>query len=473
LVRHNRVSSYDNVERQLYASSGTYSDEGTVFSEPWDNSQWERMMPEKGSASINFSKFKSILGSSEDNTYAATSTLGRAGRTATITRNRSYRDKDVLCHPNNRAAEGSPEELVEAYALELAKNHSSTFSKNIENFIACTKESNETAPQVVMRNMRQFMSGMKNYLVKHGEGDFQREVQRACARLKPDEFLNLDTILEGVMHRLVVLPLKQHLYDLFIDFYTHSGDLKLLIDNIRLACSKDLEDFGGPRSASAPSSTELIQISLLFHRMQDAELPMEKLNLLFTIISCIFDTAKVPRNQLSADDFLPLLIYTVAKCGFIGAEIEAEFMWGLVHPSLLSGEAGYYLTALCSAVHMLKNYTSESKMSTNDSLLDGTNTLRASVLKVIIPDEMNGSLQKRTLPVRPNTTTKDLCRIIAHKARITNPQDYGLFKLVNGEETLLQDVEYPQEVAIMTRIKPCAFAYKRIDAKIAWPTEFI
>lgn len=57
----------------------------------------------------------------------------------------------------------------------------------------------------------------------------------------------------------------------------------------------------------------------------------------------------------------------------------------------------------------------------------------SSVLRVIIPDEYNGSLQTRTLPVRPHTTTKEVCRIIAHKARITNPQDFGLFQLVDGE----------------------------------------
>lgn len=180
--------------------------------------------------------------------------------------------------------------------------------------------------------------------------------------------------------------------------------------------------------------------------MQEADLPLEKLDILFTVVSCIFDSAKVSRNKLSADDFLPLLIYTVSKCGFIGAEIECEFMWGLLHPSLLSGEGGYYLTALCSAVHALKTFpvdfdadnpnnkdalTSDAATSSN-----ATCTLRSSVLKVIIPDEYNGSLQKRTLPVRPNTTTKDLCRIIAHKAKITNPQDYALYKLVDGEGKL-------------------------------------
>lgn len=95
-----------------------------------------------------------------------------------------------------------------------------------------------------MRNMRQFMSGMKNYLVKHGEGDFQHEVLRARSMLKPDEFLNLDTILESVMHQLVVLPLREHLYGLFVDFYTGSGDIQLLVENVKHAIGKGPTDFG-------------------------------------------------------------------------------------------------------------------------------------------------------------------------------------------------------------------------------------
>jgi hypothetical protein len=67
---------------------------------------------------------------------------------------------------------------IRAYALHLAADKSTVFAQNIDNFIACTKESRETRPQVVMRNMRQFMSGMKNYLVKHGEREFERQVER-------------------------------------------------------------------------------------------------------------------------------------------------------------------------------------------------------------------------------------------------------------------------------------------------------
>ena len=56
-------------------------------------------------------------------------------------------------------------------------------------------------------------------------------------------------------------------------------------------------------------------------------------------------------------DFLPMFIYVLVHCGLVAAEIEADYMWGLLHPSLLAGEGGYYLTTLSSAVHVLKNFT--------------------------------------------------------------------------------------------------------------------
>lgn len=61
------------------------------------------------------------------------------------------------------------------------------------------------------------------------------------------------------------------------------------------------------------------------------------------------------------------------------------------------------------------------------------NSLECSVLRIIIPNEYNGSIQTKTIPVRPHTTTKDVIRIIAHKSQITNAMDYGLFKLIEGE----------------------------------------
>lgn len=113
------------------------------------------------------------------------------------------------------------------------------------------------------------------------------------------------------------------------------------------------------------------QISLQILRLQEAELPLVKLEILLSIVQSIIDATTNKRGgALGADDFLPLMVYVVAKCGFIGAEIEAEFMWCLLQPSLLNGEAGYYLTALCSAVHVLKSFITSEQ--------DGTGSLDVS-----------------------------------------------------------------------------------------------
>ena len=47
-------------------------------------------------------------------------------------------------------------------------------------------------------------------------------------------------------------------------------------------------------------------------------------------------------------------MWVLVQSGFTRAEIEAEYMWGLAHPSLFNGEAGYYLTTLTSAINVLK-----------------------------------------------------------------------------------------------------------------------
>jgi len=88
------------------------------------------------------------------------------------------------------------------------------------------------------------MSGMKNYLVKHGEREFEKEVEKERLKLRPNEFLNLDAILEDVMMGLVVRPLREHVCRLFIDYYVATGVLQTLAENIQHAQGKTIHDLG-------------------------------------------------------------------------------------------------------------------------------------------------------------------------------------------------------------------------------------
>lgn len=58
--------------------------------------------------------------------------------------------------------------------------------------------------QVVIRNVRQFLNGIKNYLVKHGEGELHELIESERTRLNANEFLNIDAILEAVLHKIVL-----------------------------------------------------------------------------------------------------------------------------------------------------------------------------------------------------------------------------------------------------------------------------
>ncbi|XP_050668796.1 protein sprint isoform X9 [Leptidea sinapis] len=362
---------------------------------------------------------------------------------------------------------------LRAYALHLAQDKSTTFAQNVDNFIACTLDSKETCPQVMMRNMRQFMSGMKNYLVKHGEREFEKEVEKERLKLKPTEFLNIDAILEGVMHRLVVRPLRSKLYSLLASW--HSTDVRRLHAAIERAQHATPLQLGIKESTKVPSSAVLAAISKHFLKMQEADSPLDKLENLLAAVSVMFNAIKGERT-LGADDLLPVLAWTVARCRLVCAELEAELMAGLLPAALLAGEGGYYLTALFSAVAVLKRLAPEPGP---DSTAPNSQWRRRSqsegcevaVVRVALPDECRGSIRRLALPSRPGARARDLCRALAHAASITNPQDYALFALHDGQETMLNENDCPQEVMSEKSGQNFILAYKRIDAKIAWPQQ--
>ena len=67
---------------------------------------------------------------------------------------------------------------IRKYALDLGSDVSTTFSQAVSNFITCTLETNERDPAIIVRNVRQFMSGVKNYLVRSGEKEFQTTLKK-------------------------------------------------------------------------------------------------------------------------------------------------------------------------------------------------------------------------------------------------------------------------------------------------------
>lgn len=90
----------------------------------------------------------------------------------------------------------------------------------------------------MLRNVRQFISGIKNFLVQHGEPAFDTALLDIRSKLKSNEFLNVDVVLELVLHQLVTLPLRS--VSLANSFYFSliiiSNDLPFISFNIGRIC---------------------------------------------------------------------------------------------------------------------------------------------------------------------------------------------------------------------------------------------
>ncbi|GFU17087.1 protein sprint [Trichonephila clavipes] len=563
-----RVSEYDNLDREpdhseeltdRQRASEVLDDTATEFCEPWDSLRWERllrlMIPETDilgdDDTVQREKMENqrnlILENNKKNETQKTESVPHSMMGFEDTESNStvsaysdatsegLDDTSASEYPTDRYRGKSFEERLEPllaaqrivalrnrssskigenirhYIFRLAEERDNTFAKSIEHFIQCTKESNETKPVVVMRNIRQFMSGIKNYLLKHGEGRFENLLQEERSKLKSDEFLDIDAVIEDSLHKLVIKPLKGYIYQLFVNEYTRNGSLKLLSDNIKFARTKTPEELGVRPEFKLPEGTSLEVVNHFLNRLQQAYSPLKKLENLLAAISTIYNSVqqdKIAQGKehvsLGAGDFLPIFICVLVRCGLIAAEIEADYMWGLLHPSLMAREGGYYLTTLSSAVHVLKSLQACSpEMPQNQvEAFDNLPTTGVSYgvdmgsprsqlgcktpspeprlaciadlqgfLKIMIPDELTGSIISKTLPIKPNMTTKEVAKLIAHKFNITNPQDYCLFKLVNGEEMMLADSECPQVIKadLMAAGTNCLFTYKRCDAKFIWP----
>ncbi|XP_067659967.1 protein sprint-like isoform X2 [Haliotis asinina] len=385
--------------------------------------------------------------------------------------------RPIVSQSSWHSSTSNPGGNIREYIFRLSVDHNTTFGSTIDNFIQCTLESQERNPHHVMRNVRQFMTGIKNYLVKHGEGELEGLIERERTRLGANEFLNIDAIIEGALLVCVLRPVKHHIYKLFVREHNRSGSLKLMTRNIMYARSKTPEEIGIKTGIQPPKQADMELIKHHLDKMQKAYSPLKKLENLLLATSTIYQCVRqkqlsMTQQPMGADDFLPMLIYVLVHCGLVSAEIEAEYIWGLLHPSLLTGEGGYYLTTLSSAVLVLKNFqeTQESHRARHPGRLPSISDMQG-FLKIAIPDELRDSIVWKTLPIRPSMNTKDVCALIAHKFKVTNPQDYGLYLLVDGDERHLADNLCPQMIKgeYLASTQEAVFAYKRMEANIAWP----
>lgn len=318
--------------------------------------------------------------------------------------------------------------------------------------------------------VRQFMNGIKNYLVKHGEGRLLEMVQRERTRLQPKQVLNLDAVLEASLQQLVIKPLRATLY------HRLASHLEPSVQCLSRALSTPSAELGLCADRPPLPPATLARIKRHLEEMQETYSPIRKLEHLLQCVAQIAqagdqkdpDRARPLHSGCPGeDDLLPGLVYAIAHSGLAGAELELEYMLGLLHPHMLGGDSAYYLCLLSGAVQVLKALGDPTRG------LCQPHPLSATYLSVLIPDEVTSSLSSQSVAVPLRMSSRDVCRMLAHCLGVTEPDQYGLFRIRQdglGEVALLP-AECPQALraSLLRQGESPLFAYKRCEAKFVWP----
>ncbi|KAJ1352978.1 hypothetical protein KIN20_009513 [Parelaphostrongylus tenuis] len=533
-------TTVDMPKSELKRDDDDVSIAGTIFNEPWDSNVWENLLDlaNHGDESL-LSEAKQSAETIHEEDSDSDRTAGGSTRmhesedelddelwsSMTASARRKLPSDKVTCKawendevssygtmdssslddlplslatlsPNLNCGKKTQHEsavALQSYVERLAEDQSTVFGATLKRFIECTVQSEEADPNVVVRNVRQFINGIKNYLVKHGEGDLHALIDQESAHLNANQILNIDAILEAVLHKLLLKRVKPHLYHVMVKENSKAGALQALSANIAYVRTLSLSDLGFASADQlvAPSASVMEQIKNCLRKMQHHYSPLKKLENLLRAISILLSIqSKCVEKQgiqrtIAADDLVRWLVYIIARSSTVGCEVEAWYMWELLPQQMITkGDAAYYLTALFSAIHVLKSIDAIKKLAEKDgdmvSSMDLSRQLCSSApstsdafVRVAIPDEVAGCIRYATFPGVPQMTTGKLCRVIAHQQGITNPEDHGLYLIVNGFESCLLPHECPDAIRDSLRGtgKPHLFAYKRHDAKIGWPRQ--
>jgi len=241
---------------------------------------------------------------------------------------------------------------VHRIVLDSSTYEAKTICEFIKNFDVLAK-----TPSSVPTAVRQFINGMKEYILSHREKDLNKLlIETTKDSFQPDA-MSLSSTVEKIVENSIITPLQKKIINA-IQLKTREGDLTLATRILSLK-NRPQEYFGINVEYATPSNY-LTAVTELNYITKSA-LPSDMVMALLATARSIYTTVNYEKTKagkkvefLSADDFLPIFIYVIVHADIDQLETLSEYIYELCDPELLNGEGGYYLTVFVSCLQYLK-----------------------------------------------------------------------------------------------------------------------
>ncbi|XP_040576238.1 uncharacterized protein spri [Lepeophtheirus salmonis] len=435
--------------------------EGQVDSSSWEylfeEEEQEEAEEESERNPMNHSN-KSKGSSSNDGSLNSSKNNNTSSTTTTTS---SQLNKEELCLRNyDTYIDIDKEEIhasqkIQNYINSLYANESSTFGTLVKQFILCTCESKEVESRILLRNVRQFLNGIRNYLVGSGEGSLKSIIQNERKKLKSNECMNLNSIYEEVLYDIVLKPLYGKLLSVLGN---HVLDDKALQKDELKIHKITFKYFLKINSEFSPSK----KIGHLLSALQFIQRMLKGKDGDETLDTRLKSYVSQFLNRYNCQDWF---------------RSQMEYVLCLLPQYCLDGESRRYLSIVSSSVAfrsrvktslfrqscIFGKFESKWDMENSDDSLD----LSSSMVTVLIPNENDGSLLRSKLNLNKTVSKTDLIKMIQEEKNLKDSQEFDLSCLSEeGEQALNVFYEFNQDCLQKDQT---VLVYKRKDISFLLP----
>ncbi|XP_005483226.2 ras and Rab interactor 3 [Zonotrichia albicollis] len=371
----------------------------------------------------------------------------------------------------------SSDRKLQKKIVELAQDKESYFGNLVRDYRVYSLEmmAKQSSSTEMLQEIRLMMTQLKSYLVQSTE---------LKSLIDPASYTEeqLEVIAETALYKCVLKPLKEAINSSLKEIHSKDGSLQQLKENQLVIQNTTTTDLGV--TTSVPETAVLEKILHKFTTMHKTYSPEKKIAILLKTCKLIYDSMAQgnPGKPYGADDFLPVLMYVLARSNLTEVLLNVEYMMELMDPALQLGEGSYYLTTTYGVLEHIKNYdkitvTRQLSVEVQDSIhrwerrrtLNKARASRSSVQDFICISFLEISGQSRTLASRRDTTAEQLSQQCAEKFEVSHPKDYGLFVYVDDQWLQLDKDALPHHIkASLLKSetkKDFHFIYKPIDHK--------